>query len=200
MTSRSLFLSFLAPLLVAACSKPEEHKELRSKFQLMSMDIGFQPPCSRIIPMEWSPEYPVPVLVNGKLHYRVFFRGWEGRPDTGLKTRDAEGDALFSPDGKVLECSQRGKRGDFIPDETKLPTATREEFDARQRALYDSIEEMGRLYAKGMPVIDADRTRVRKFASEFRLLSRPGHAASYRALSPEFWAWVDKSGGAAPAK
>lgn len=199
MTSRSLFLAVLGPLLVAACSKPEEYKELRSKFQLMSMDIGFQAPCSRTIPMEWSPEYPVPVLVNGKLHYRVFFRGWEGRPDTEIKTRDAEGDALFSPEGKVLECSQRGKRGDFIP-KAELPTATREEFDARQRALYDMIEEMGRLYAKGMPVLDADRIRVKNFASEFRLLSSPGHAASYRALSPEFWAWVEKNGGPAPSK
>lgn len=200
MTARSLFLSFLAPLLVAACSKPPEYRELRSKFQLMSMDIGFQAPCSKIIPMEWSPEYPVPVLVNGILHYRVFFRGWEGRPDTGLKTRDAEGDALFSPDGKVLECSQRNKRGDVIPGESKLPTATREEFDARQRALYDSIEEMGRLYAKGLPVLDADRERVRKFAFEFRLLSNPGHAASHRALSPDFWTWVEKNGGAPPKK
>lgn len=185
----------------AACSKPEpEYRELRSKFQLMTMELGFQEPCSRIIPQEWSPEYPVPVLVNGKLHYRVFFRGWTGRQELVMKIRDAEGDALFTPEGKVLECSQRGKRGDFLPDEPKLPTATLEEFEMRQRALYGMIEEMGRLYAKGMPVLDDDRARVKRFASEFWHLSSPGHAASLRALNPDFWAWVEKNGGAAPSK
>jgi hypothetical protein len=185
-----------ALLIVSACSKPDEYKELRSPFQLMSMDIGFRPPCSRVVPMEWSPEYPIPVIFDGKLHYRVFFRGWEGGPES-TKIRDAEADALFEPSGKVVECSRRSERGrPFAP--SKMPTATRDEFDSRQRALYDSIEELGRLYAKGLPVLETDRERVRKFAEEFRLLSDPGHAASYRALSPEFWAWVEKNGGAAP--
>lgn len=62
------------------------------------------------------------------------------------------------------------------------------------------IEEMGPLYAKGTPVPYGDRARVWKFASEFWLLSGSGHAASHRALNREFWAWVKKNSGAAPAK
>lgn len=182
----------------AACSRPpEEFKDLRSRFQVMVEGIGGEPPCSREVPQEWSPSYPVPALVDGRLHYRVFFRGWEGGPGAGIRIRDAEGDALFSPDGKVLECRPRSERGRFIPDE-KLPTANREEFDARVRALYASIDELGRLFARGMPVQDADRARVKAFAAEFSSLTPSGHAASYRALSPGFWAWVEKNGGSAP--
>ncbi|UPT73626.1 MAG: hypothetical protein M0D55_17475 [Elusimicrobiota bacterium] len=101
---------------------------------------------------------------------------------------------MFSAEGKILECSRRGKRGALFSDED-IPTTTRDEFDARVRALYASIEELGRLYAKGMPVLDADRARVKSFADEFAFLSSKGHAAAYRALSPEFWAWVEQNGG-----
>jgi len=184
----------------AACSKPEpEHKDERSSFQLMAEGIGDEPPCSKEIPSEWAPSLPVPVLVERRLHYRVFFRGWERGPNSEIEIRDAEGDALFAADGKVLECGQRGRKGRVIPD-AGLPTADREAFDARVRALYGSIEELGRLYARGMPVLGADRARVEAFAREFFALTPSGHSASYRALSPEFWAWVEKNGGAAPAK
>lgn len=184
----------------AACSKPEpEYRDERSSFQVMAEGIGGEKPCSTEIPMEWSPSLPVPVLVERRLHYRVFFRGWERGPKSEIEIRDAEGDALFEADGNVLECGRRGRKGQVIP-KAELPTADREAFDARVRALYGSIEEMGRIYARGMPVLGADRARVEAFAREFFALTPSGHAASYRALSPEFWAWVEKNGGAAPAK
>lgn len=190
----------LLAAFATACAKPEEEfVERRSRFQLMVERIGAEPPCSTTIPMHWSPELPVPVLVDQRLRYRVFFRGWSGRPDTGIKIFDAQGDALFTPDGKVLECLQRPGPSRVVPAR-KLPTATMDEFETRQRALYDSIEEMGRLYSRAMPVPDADRERVEAFSREFTDLTDPGHAASYRALSPGFWAWVGKNSGHAPAK
>lgn len=190
----------LLAAFATACAKPEEEfVERRSRFQLMVERIGAEPPCSTTIPMHWSPELPVPVVVDHRLHYRVFFRGWSGRPDTGIKIFDAQGDALFTPEGKVLECLQRPGPSRVIPGR-KLPTSTMDEFEARQRALYASIEEMGRLYARGLPVLDADRARVRDFSHEFCFLTGPGHAASYRALSPAFWAWIEENGGVAPAK
>jgi len=175
-----------------ACSKPvEEYKEERSPFQLTAERIGNEEPCSRLIPGEWSPSYPVPSMRSGRLAYRVFFSGWSGRPGA-ITLYDAQGDAAFTPEGKVLECSQRPG------DRKALPAWTMpENFEVRVRALYASIEEMGRLYARGMPVGDGDRERVSAFSREFSALSA-GYAASYRSLSPEFWAWVEKNGGAAP--
>ncbi len=180
-------------LLATACTKSEpEYKELRSPFQLLAERIGLQPPCSTEIPGEWSPSLPVPALVDGRLKYRVFFRGWEGNAKTGIKIRDAEGDAAFDPDGQVTQCARRAQRGAYIP-EPKLPTADRDAFDARVRALYGSIEEMGRLYARGVPVLGNDRARVKAFETEFFSLTPAGHAASYRALNPAFWSWVEKN-------
>lgn len=187
-----------ALLAFAACSKaPEEYKEIRSQFQLMAERIGAEPPCSREIPGEWSPSFPVPSLKDGRLSYRAFFYGWSGRPTTKIVIHDAQGDVRFAPDGKVLECSRRGGEMKALPEQP-LPAKSQAEFDARAAALYGSIEEMGRLYARGLPVGDGDRARVAAFAREFAVLAGPGHAAAYRGLSPEFWAWVEKNGGRAP--
>lgn len=184
------------PLLLAACAcskPPEEFKETRSPFQLTAERIGAEPPCSSVIPGEWSASLPVPSLKDGRLAYRAFFYGWSGRPDTKIVYYDAQGDALFTPEGKVLECAQRPGEKKPLAEEP----APRDR-DARTAALYGAIEEMGRLYARGMPVLEAERRRVAEFSREFAQLAGPGHAASYRALSPDFWAWVAKNGGSAP--
>jgi len=188
-----------AALILSACSReaPQEAPPA-SALQSFVERIGSENACARVIPQEWSPSLPVPVLDGRSLRYRVFFRGWEGRSDAGIQVRDAEGDALFGIDGKVLECRQHAERGRLMPD-AKLPTATREEFESRERALYGKIEEMGRLYARGTPLSDAERAEVKAFAVEFAFLTNPGHAQAYRNLSPDFWAWVDKNGGSAPS-
>lgn len=170
-----------------------------SPFQQYVQELGAEPICSREIPMHWSPSLPVPALVDHRLHYRVFFSGWERRTDTGIVLHDAEGDALFSAaDRQVIECRQRTETGRIIPVE-KFPFANLEEYEARMRPLHDTIEEMGGLYASGIPLLDAERTKVQAFAREFTLLTGIGHAAAYRALSPEFWFWVENNGGSGPA-
>jgi hypothetical protein len=194
---KALALTLLA-LSLGACSKPpEEYKETRSPFQSMAERIGQEPPCSSAIPGEWSPSMPVPVVDNGRLAYRVFFYGWSGSPTTKIVVYDAQGDARFTPDGKVLECAQRpGERKPLA--EQPMPSKTQKELDARVSAVYGSIEEMGRLYARGLPVGPADRARLEAFSREFKALAGPGHAAAYRALSPAFWDWVRANGGTAP--
>lgn len=189
-------------ILAAACacsrSAPELPKEKRSAFQILSEGLVSDPPCSSRIPMEWSPSLPVPTLKEGRLLYRVFFRGWHGRPDTGLFLHDAEGDALFSAEGPILDCRQREKPGRAFADE---PSTIKDqaEYDARLRALYLSIEEMGRLFAEGNALSTEEKIKTAVFAEEFDALSSPGHARSYRALSPDFWAWVKKNGGKVPS-
>jgi hypothetical protein len=186
--------------LLVACSPQRQDLQERpvSPFQRFVQGLGAEAVCSREIPVHWSPSLPVPVLVGHRLHYRVFFSGWERRPATGIVLHEAEGDALFSADRKVIECRQRSETGRIIPLE-KFPFANLEEFQARLRPLHDSIEEMGGFYARGVPLLDAERARVQAFAREFTLLTGIGHAAAYRALSPEFWVWVEMNGGIGPA-
>jgi hypothetical protein len=186
--------------LLVACSPQGQELQERpvSPFQRFVQGLGAEPICSREIPMHWSPSLPVPVLVDHRLHYRVFFSGWERRPDTGIVLHNAEGDALFSVDRKVIECRQRSETGRIIPPE-KFPFANLEEFEARLHPLYDAIEEMGGFFAHGVSLRDAERARVQAFAREFSVLTGLGHAAAYRALSPEFWVWVENNGGIGPA-
>lgn len=183
------------PLLAAlACSKPPEpFKETRSAFQLSAERVGAEPPCARIIPGEWSPSLPVPALKDGRLAYRVFFFAWSGRPGENIVYSDAGGDALFTPEGRVLACARRPGTAKRLPEEAPPRDAA-----ARAAALHPAIEEMGRLYARGGPVPAEDRKRVAEFSREFAELAGSGHAPAYRALEPGFWAWVESNGGRAP--
>ena len=186
----------MALALLGACSgQPEEvPAPLLSPFQRLVQSLGVDPACASEIPMHWSPSQPVPVLIDHRLHYRVFFSGWHGRPDTGIVIHDAEGDALFNADGKVLECRQRAETGRIISAQPPMVMSL-DEFEARLQPLYGAIEDMGRLYASAAPVSASERARVRAFSLEFSALSSRGHAAAYRALSPDFWVWVEKNGG-----
>lgn len=197
MTRRPWLILPLAAVCACQSSTPEPPKEERSAFQILSEGIGFDAPCSSRIPKEWAASLPLPVLKEGRLLYRVFFSGWHGRPDSGLFLHDAEGDALFTGDGKVLECRQRGTPGKVFVDEPS-PIKDRSVYDARLRALYIAIEAMGGLFVASRALSADEKRAVASFAEEFSALSSRGHAASYRALSPEFWAWVKQNGGKAP--
>lgn len=188
-------LAVAAVLLLGACSRQEPKPAPQTPpFQRFVEGLGGSPACADVIPMEWSPSLPVPVLVDRSLHYRIFFRGWEGNPKTGIKIRDAEGDALFSADGKIVECRQRAERGRLFPDEKTEPA----DYESRMRELYTAIEETGRLYARAAPVLGADRNRLKSFSAEFAALTPPGHAGAYRALNPDFWSWLVKNEGSSP--
>lgn len=184
----------LGALLLAACGRepPAVPPPALSALQNFNQRLVGHPACATTIPMHWSPSLPVPLLIEGRLHYRVFFSGWSGRPDTGIVLDDAEGDALFSADAKVLECRQRSETGRKIP---VLPpmVMSLDEHEARLRPLYGLIEEIGRLYASGKPASEAERLRVRAFLKEFPELIDRGHLPAYRALSPDFWTWVEKN-------
>lgn len=186
--------SAVALALLMACERPTEAPpEIRTTaFQQFVQRLGEESPCSREIPLTWSPSLPIPVLVDHRLHYRVFFSGWHGRPDTEIVLHDAEGDALFSAEGRVLECRRRAVIGRPLPEEPPM-VITVDELQARLPALYDAIEKFGRLYAQGNAVTEADRAQLRAFPREFSALTVRGHAASYRALNPAFWAWLQRN-------
>lgn len=77
---------------------------------------------------------------------------------------------------------------------------TIEQLEARSTRLHADAEAVAAMYAAGRDIGETGRARVAAFARDFAALADPAHAAAYRALDPEFWAWVEKNGGAAPAK
>ena len=180
----------------AACSRPAPAPR-KTALQGIVEGIAAEPPCDRQIPLEWSSSWPVPSLQDGRLVYRVFFFGRDGRPPRFV-FHDAEGDAAFTPDGRVLSCARRAKPGAPLPYDGRFAGESLDEIDARAARLYAAVEDAAALYAAGRPLDAAQKARVAAFSRDFAGLADPAQAASYRALSPGFWSWVEANGGRAP--
>ena len=194
-------LLLLAAAAAAACGKKEPAPEpAPSALEQAVRIIPAQGACATQIPLEWSPSWPVPSKRGGALSYRLFFFGREGDPAKGFTFHAPQGEATFTPDGRVLECRRLEGEPVAIPHDGRFDAMTLEEIMARSSRLYADTEAVAALYASGRNIGDTGRDKVAAFARDFAALADPAHAAAYRALDPDFWAWVEKNGGAAPAK
>jgi hypothetical protein len=161
---------------------------------------GASEPCSRLIPLHWSPSLPVPALDGGKTVYKMFFFGRDGDPRAGFVFHHAEGDATLSGDGRTLSCSRRPGQAGSLPKPEHPSGATLDQIDALESSLYPALKDAAALYASGRPLGPEEKKRLAAFAGDFAFFVEPGQGADYLALSPDFWAWVEKNGGAAPRK
>jgi len=192
-----LFLSLLA---VTSCSNPPAPPPApKSALEKTVAGLLSAPPCSAAIPHHWSWSWPIPVKERGAFAYKLFFYGRDGRPPAFVY-HQPEGDAVFRPDGTIVSCAQRAQHGGSAPSaNARYAGMTLEQIVERQRLTYFAIEDVAGLYAAGKPLNAEQKGRVAAFSEEFAFLTLPGHAPAYRALSPDFWSWVQKNGGAAPA-
>lgn len=161
--------------------------------------VSAQGACATLIPQEWSPSRPVPSKRGGALRYRIFFFGREGDPAKGFLFHAPQGEADFAPDGRVLDCRRLPGEPVALPPDKRFDSMTLDEIDARSARLHADTEAVAALYASGREIGDTGRARVAAFSRDFSALADPAHAAAYRGLDPDFWAWVEKNGGAAPA-
>lgn len=189
-------LAVAVAALFCACSRaPEPQPPKKSPFRSFAQHLNFEPGCDRIIPLEWSASIPVPVLVDGKPAFKVFFAGWEGHPKEpgGLKQHRAQGDAVFTAAGKIVSCEHW--KGDHARPfgEVARPGMTEAQWEERMARAYDLSEKAAAAFAAGKPDPAGPA-----FAAALADVMDPHVAEDYRALSPEFWAWVEKSGGKAP--
>jgi hypothetical protein len=197
--ANALVLFFL--FWIGACSKKTEAPPPSiSSLEQAVNGLSDQPLCSRTIPEQWTASWPVPVVQDGRLLFRAFFYGKDNAPNRTVVQRDADADVLFSPEGKALECSRRpapGRPIASVPPQKGSAEAV-QAIMARGSRLYAATDELSRLYAGGKPLDDGQKKLVVEFSSSFASLSEPGQAATYRALNPDFWAWVEKNGGSGP--
>lgn len=177
-------------LLAAACARRAPPPQPASPLESLVARLQTLPPCSRAIPRGWSASWPVPVKERGRLRYRVFFFGRDGAPGGGFVFHEPEGRALFSLSGEVLECRREGRPSRNLPADGWQPGGTLEEIVAASRRLYMEIEFAAGRFDSGKPLSAGEKKRLADFQAAFASLRRPGHAAAYEALSPEFWAWV----------
>ncbi len=188
-----------AVLLAAACARREPAPAPVSRLEEVVRRLQALPPCDKTIPREWSSSWPVPVKDRGRLRYRVFFFGRDGDPSKGFVFHEPEGRALFTPSGEVQECRREGATARALTQDAWQPAGTLDEIVERSRLLYAAAEQAARLFDSNKPLSAEDKKMLADFSAAFASLSRPGHAAAYRALSPEFWAWIETNGGRAPA-
>jgi hypothetical protein len=191
----------LAVLLAAAaaCRKPAPPAPAAEPgaLELASRRLLAAPECSSLIPQEWGPSLAVPAPPARRGFYHVFFSGRAGTPAGGMRALEPGGDAFFAADGRVAECRRAPGQAAEIPGSSVLlKDLTLDELDARQNELSAATEAVAAEYWNGR---SPSHERVAEFSRLFRLLANPAHAAAYRGLNPDFWAWVEANGGAGPA-
>ncbi|MCM2304462.1 MAG: hypothetical protein NDJ72_07145, partial [Elusimicrobia bacterium] len=186
-------LVVLALAAAAACGPKEPAPAAPpSALEQAARRISAQGACATVIPLEWSPSWPVPSKRGGSLRYRVFFYGREGSPAKGFVFHAPQGEADFAPDGRVLDCRRLPGEPVAVPPDRRFDSMTQDEIDARSSRLHADTEAVAALYASGREIGDTGRARVAAFSRDFAALADPAHAAAYRGLDPDFWAWVEK--------
>lgn len=196
---KRLILAVVCAGLLASCKKapkPSSEETPKSNLQRTADAVHALPPCSALIPSHWTTSRPVPILKNGVLAYNVFFFGRDG-DSRGITRHDAEGWATFQADGKVLDCRMQDKDAPPIVSK-KLNGLTLDQIEERERELYVLTERVAGYYSGGRELSVEGKRVVGDYSDAFLFLSSPGHAKSYLALNPDFWAWVEKNGGRAP--
>jgi hypothetical protein len=194
-------LTLLLLAAAAACGRKEPAPApAPSALEQAVRRISAQGACATLIPLEWSPSWPVPSKRGGTPRYRLFFFGRDGNPQKGFTFHAPQGEADFTTDGRVLDCRRLPGEPVAIPHDARFDAMTLDDILARSTRLYADTEAIAALYASGRDIGETGRARVAAFARDFSSLADPAHAAAYRGLDPDFWAWVEKNGGSAPAK
>lgn len=193
MPAQMTLILALTLAILSGCSKKEAPpRPVESRLQTLMNDLPYQRPCSIEIPEGRGLSWPVPTLIDGKLRYRAFFYGFS-KPGPGADPRAPEGEALIAPEGKVVECRSLGEKRAPILKRGPESSMTVDEMLARHARLYAAIESAGALYASKLPLEPERRAALGALKKEFAALSEPAHAPYYRALNPDFWAWLDKN-------
>ena len=197
---KKIFL--LSLLTAAACSKPAPSAPLPpGALEGASRALLASPQCSRVIPQEWSPSFPVPGTAERRGLYLVFFSGRAGNPKSGFRALRPGGSAAFGADGHVVDCGRTTGAAAEIPGSSLLvPGMTLDQIDAKTRELSAAAEPVAALYWAGRPPGPTQKATIAEYSRQFLLLANRAHAGAYRALNPDFWAWVEKNGGSAPSE
>jgi len=197
-----------AGILAVSCSKSPEPESTLG----FALTAALQrPPCSGVIPGNWTASIPVPVAGSQGREFAVFFYALPDRAsDAWLGT--PSGRAVISLDSNsALSCARGagsahklGLVGRFSPAALALGV---DGLDKKRVKLYAAAERAGALYAADdMPVRGAagrapnsrELAQLKSFADSFALLAEPPFLRDYYRLNPDFWKWLKRQGIALP--
>lgn len=192
MRTRLLLALFIS---VPALARSES-ADLKDAFEA----VRSMPECQDRIGLEMSKSLPIPIKTARGVRYRQMFytlkkskSGYDPEAQVMAPAVVAE----YDLDGTGLDC---GVTPEFPPSELLRPlgpwgTAHRRalDYEAGTReatTLLALIQSLGEAFS-GKRTDAKTKAQAKDFQRRFALLSEPGLSAHYRALSPEFWAWLD---------
>ena len=191
---KRLFLSSILGL--AACQRAVDlNKPVKLEEDLRQAKTSKA--CEAIIPIEAPPSWPVPT--GRPEEFKIFFIPWLGAPGK-LELMSPLGEAVLSK-GSVASCvllpgtprvlgSRRWPEG--------LARLGSDAFEAKARRLYGATEEIGALYAAKPALSSSQKETIVAYGKVFLEMAEPDLLTFYRALNPDFWAWVKAAGGPTP--
>lgn len=190
---KALPLLLLLPL--AACKQgPRPAPSLQKTFDTVSRS----PACAQNLPMEWVSSWPVPADKEGRFQVLFYSLDRASTDKDGLpriRPTAPRGRAVFSADGKVLECKASGDSPRVLDGERYPPAAMdldEEAFDAAVAKLLDLTAKAAAAFAKDAK----DPGLAGEFGKQFRLLGEPALRPFYYQANPGFWEWLRREGGA----
>lgn len=184
----------LCTLLLACGVQASAESQLRD----ISEGARYASGCDMMVTMNLSPSFPVPVRTQNGLRYRlVFYPTHPSNPgsDDEILAVGPTVVAEFDMSGKV-DCT----RPKGLPGGSGKPLGpansaaakgmTLDEYEGHEKRLYSNLEITGTAF-QSRKVSPASRQAAQEYLALFRRFSEPGLQVVYRALSPEFWAWIE---------
>jgi hypothetical protein len=189
----------LAAVLLGACKKAPPPLASGALLGVVQSAKSL-PPCSSVVPGEWSSGFPVPV---GERRFKVLFypvTGTPGRaPQVWSPGAVAEIDAGA---GSLSSCALTGKPSKLSTQ--RWPEATdawdMKTFRAREAALFDATQNVGALYAARRALKPDESAAAKEYWKAFDELAEPDLRRDYYRLNPDFWEWLRESAGGSIAK
>ncbi|MBI4345795.1 MAG: hypothetical protein HY553_03000 [Elusimicrobia bacterium] len=198
-------MSALALLLTLLPAWAWARERARPSLAELARAVRFTKACA-LVPAAHGESLPLPVRIDGELRYRLFFfpsgsdEGPAGRRPRVWAPSDL---AEFAADGSSFRCGVEAALPKAGPDaplgpmlSARAAKMTGDAYAAARERLLASLETAAAAFARAAPPDAAARAAAREFLDAFAILSEPGLRKHYRALSPEFWTWVE---GAAKA-
>jgi hypothetical protein len=149
--------------------------------------------CGKLVPMEFGQTLPVPVRAGGR--FKVLFYPLVSSPGKATALSPAyEGTfARVGAESDVcapLAGATPSPRGPAVPQGLSQSNYYRAESN-----LFAALDKTAALYAKGDPLLDAEKKDLRDYADSLLTVAEPGLLADYYRVNPEFWEWLRRECG-----
>lgn len=183
MRTKTIFIALAA---LAALTVRGEASQLSAA----SRRARYKGDCPKDVSPQNSESFPIPVKTGKGLRYRqIYYPVIEGLIYSPSSL------AEFDPEGREGTCTVPIRVPDTVFGSPlgknlsrKAKALSYEQYQAKSSKLYEATELVAKAYMSGIP----DPQAAKEFKELFAVMAEPGLKEFYRALSPEFWAWLEK--------